>query len=41
MYNAFVEIMYKGYGSSFDDFMGPLPIIDYISNNTKAAAFQW
>lgn len=40
-YNAFVEIIHKGYSSSFDDFMGPFPIVDYISNNTKAAAFQW
>jgi len=37
--NALIEIVYKGYGSSFEEFRGPFPIIDYITNNTKPAAF--
>lgn len=39
--NALIEILYKGSGSCYDEFKGPIPIIDYITNNTKPAAFQW
>lgn len=39
--NAIIEILYKGYGSSFEEFRGPFPIMDYVINNTKPAAFQW
>lgn len=39
--NAILEIMYKGSGSCFDEFRGPFPVIDYVTNNTKPAAFQW
>lgn len=39
--NAMTEILYKGYGSSFEEFRGPFPIFDYVINNTKPAAFQW
>lgn len=39
--NALTEILYKGYGSSYEEFRGPFPIFDYVINNTKPAAFQW
>lgn len=39
--NALIEIMYKGSVSSFDEMKGPLPIIEYVSDNTNPAAYKW
>ena len=33
--------MYKGTSTCFDEFKGPWPIIDYVSNNTSPAAYKW
>ena len=41
MVNAAIELLYKGTSSSYEEFKGPLPIIDYVTNNTKPAAWQW
>ena len=39
--NAILEILYKGSSSCFDEFKGPLPILDYVTNDTNPATFQW
>lgn len=39
--NAILEVMYKGTSTCFDEFKGPWPIIDYVSNNTSPAAYKW
>jgi len=39
--NAVIEVLYKGSVSAFDEFKGPAPIIEYISDNTNPAAYQW
>lgn len=39
--NAAIELLYKGSSSSFEEFKGPLPILDYIMNNTSPASVKW
>jgi predicted butyrate kinase (DUF1464 family) len=39
--NAMTELIYKGFTSSFEEFKGPLPIFDYVMNNTSPAAVKW
>lgn len=39
--NAAIELLYKGSSSSFEEFKGPLPIFDYVMNNTSPAAVKW
>lgn len=39
--NAAIELLYKGSASSFEEFKGPLPIFDYVMNNTSPAAVKW
>ena len=39
--NAVVELLYKGFSASSEELRGPLPIFDYVMNNTKPAAWQW
>lgn len=39
--NAAIELLYKGSSSSFEEFKGPLPILDYIMNNTSPASVRW
>lgn len=39
--NAAIELLYKGSSSSFEEFKGPLPILDYIMNNTNPASVKW
>lgn len=39
--NAILEVMYKGSSTSFDELKGPLPVIEYISDNTNPAAYKW
>ena len=39
--NAFTELIYKGSSSSFEEFKGPIPIFDYVMNNTSPAAVKW
>lgn len=38
--NAAIELLYKGSSSSFEEFKGPLPILDYIMNNTSPASVK-
>jgi hypothetical protein len=39
--NAAIELLYKGSSSSFEEFKGPLPILDYLMNNTSPASVKW
>lgn len=39
--NAAIELLYKGSSSSFEEFRGPLPILDYLMNNTSPASVKW
>lgn len=39
--NGIIEILYKGTSSCFDEFKGPAPILEYVSDNTNPAAYQW
>lgn len=39
--NAAIELLYKGSSSSFEEFKGPLPILDYVMNNTSPASVKW
>lgn len=39
--NAAIELLYKGSPSSFEEFKGPLPILDYIMNSTSPASVKW
>lgn len=39
--NAAIELLYKGSSSSFQEFKGPLPILDYLMNNTSPASVKW
>lgn len=39
--NAAIELLYKGSSSSFEEFKGPFPILDYIMNNTSPASVKW
>lgn len=39
--NAVIELLYKGSSSSFEEFKGPLPILDYVMNNTSPASVKW
>lgn len=39
--NALTELLYKGSISSGDELMGPLPMFDYVMNNTKPASWQY
>ena len=39
--NAVTELLYKGFSASSEELRGPLPIFDYVMNNTKPAAWQW
>lgn len=39
--NAVIELLYKGSSSSFEEFKGPFPILDYIMNNTSPASVKW
>lgn len=39
--NAAIELLYKGSSSSFEEFKGPLPVLDYVMNNTSPAAVKW
>ena len=39
--NAIVELLYKGSSSSFEEFKGPLPILDYVMNSTSPASVKW
>ena len=41
MTNATIELLYKGFISSGDELMGPMPIFDYVMNNTKPAAWNY
>jgi hypothetical protein len=41
MANAVIEILYKGSSTCFDEFKGPAPILEYVSDNTNPAAYQW
>lgn len=38
--NGIIELLYKGGASCYEEFRGPLPIIDYVSNNIKPASWQ-
>jgi hypothetical protein len=37
--NAIIELLYKGSAGSFEEFRGPAPIIDYVTNNIKPASW--
>lgn len=39
--NAAIELLYKGSSSSFEEFRGPFPILDYVMNNTSPASVKW
>lgn len=39
--NTAIELLYKGSSSSFEEFKGPLPILDYLMNNTSPASVKW
>ena len=39
--NAVAELLYKGGSSSFEEFKGPLPILDYLMNSTSPASVKW
>lgn len=39
--NAAIELLYKGSSSSFEEFKGPFPILDYVMNNTSPASVKW
>lgn len=39
--NAAIELLYKGSSNSFEEFKGPLPILDYLMNNTSPASVKW
>lgn len=39
--NAVIELLYKGSASSFEEFKGPFPILDYVMNNTSPASVKW
>lgn len=39
--NAAIEILYKGSSTCFDEFKGPWPMVEYVSNNTNPAAYKW
>lgn len=39
--NAAIEVLYKGSSSSFEEFKGPFPILDYLMNNTSPASVKW
>lgn len=39
--NAVIELLYKGFSASSEELRGPMPIFDYVMNNTKPAAWQW
>ena len=39
--NAVIELLYKGSASSFEEFKGPFPIVDYVMNNTSPASVKW
>lgn len=39
--NAVAELLYKGGSSGFEEFKGPLPILDYLMNNTSPASVKW
>lgn len=39
--NTAIELLYKGSSSSFEEFKGPFPILDYVMNNTSPASVKW
>ena len=41
MTNATTELLYKGFISSGDELMGPIPVFDYVMNNTKPASWNY
>lgn len=39
--NLMFELLYKSASKSYDTFMGPLAVLDYIGNSTNPAAYQF
>ena len=39
--NYIIELMYHGGEACYEEFKGPFPILGYVTENTKPAAFQW
>lgn len=39
--NIAIEWLFKGYIGSLDEMTGPVPIFDYVLNNTSPASFRW